>query len=571
MSGHTLPSEDHAVLSPSFGLIYRGLAPDAQRERILEILSKLLRLETDQVEIALNMPPLQLAHNPDRERVRKHQMGLANLGCIATVESFWKYRDWSINEGLKHTYEIDADQAPEQAFSLVRFHPLPGHALLQQAVVDCVTIPHVLNHTDILLQADARSGTELRHDIKRIKARLKEQPQCQIAIGLFPQDGDHLTDLLDCLNERIAANKSDSSAASSTESFKGEPWIAGQSWLELVKLGRNNNEGLTQQQSLECAAHWPSLMPIASASVTHSAQDICRGWTQAKSQRQSALDTLRIHCERLDQLPSLPTMVMRIHQAANDPSSSGEQLSSMVEQDPSLSARILALVNSSWFGLKARVESIEHALVVIGREELAQLALMISSEKVFRGLKGDAAKNLWRHSSHVGEIARELGRRCNHTHISTLFTAGLLHDVGKILLFSFEGTRMQIIQRKALQLGLPDYEMEREIWGYDHARLGALMLRRWGLPANLCKIVEQHHGPLPGSSEVSQDAAIIALADHIAHRLDASETHGDAARLRASQLKLLQASFGDLTLENADLLCEDLRHSLRGPEQSNAA
>ena len=568
MSGHSLSSEDNAILAPSYGLIYRGLAPDAQKQRIIEILGPLLSIDQSQVELALSSPLLRLTHNPDRERIRKYQMSLANLGCIATVDHFWQYRDWCLSDELEHSYEVDAEHAPEQAFSLIRFQPGPGYARLQQALSDCQCKTHILNHTDILLQADGHHGSELRNNITNVKQKLQDVPECQVALGLFPQDGDHLTELLDCLNERLASSSFTDSDKTSDDIFQNEACLAGQAWLEWTKLGRQFHDGLNQQQASYCDAHWPSLL-VHQQSSRHPPERILKAWTQAREKRAAALEGLRMHCERLDQLPSLPTMIIRIHQKANDPESSGKEISDLVEQDPSLSARILALVNSSWFGLKARVESIEHALVVIGREELAHLALMISSEKVFHGLKSQAAQNLWRHSSQVGEIARELGRRCHHQHVSNLFTAGLLHDVGKILLFSFEGARMEAIQKRAEQLGIPDYEVEREIWGYDHARLGALMLKRWGLPDTLCTVVEQHHGPLPDASGIELDGALIALADHIAHLEEASQNYGDKARLRASQLECLRPHFGELTPESVDLLRMDLHDSLRGPAHEN--
>ena len=193
--------------------------------------------------------------------------------------------------------------------------------------------------------------------------------------------------------------------------------------------------------------HWPVLCEAQTEPHTSDASNALRSWQRGAESRQRGLAQLREHCEHLDRLPTLPAVALQVYRLTMDPNSSVEALSQLVEQDPSLSTRILAMVNSSWFGLRARVDSIAHALVVIGRQELAHLALMISSEKVFRGLSGDAAQALWRHSARVADIARVLGQRVNHAEPATLFTAALLHDVGKIVLLSFEGSRLTTLRR----------------------------------------------------------------------------------------------------------------------------
>lgn len=573
MSGHCQPHNDTVHLDSTYGLTYRGLAADAQRQRISNIVGKLLRMDAQQADAILSRPPVHLATMANPQRVRKHQLGLANLGCITSLEHYWCYRDWLLSDTLKHSYEPSLAATPSTAFALLRLQPAPGHIHLQQ-VLDSnrqLSDAQVLNHADILLHSPTEHGDRLRQAVASLQQALQKQypdSPCQVALGLFPQDGEQLTDLLDCLDERLYTQTPRDNEKALSAVF-GEPyWLAGRAWRDWISLstGPHSAAQLSAPAKTEQQQHWPVLWQNSQADrPAQSADNILQRWSYAAPEREARLQVLLLHCERLNQLPSLPTMAMKIYRLAQTSDDSSHELSRLVEQDPSLSARILALVNSSWFGLRARVESIEHALVVIGREELAHLALMISSEKVFRGLKSDAAEALWRHSSHVAEIARALARRIHSSHGSTLFTAGLLHDVGKILLLSFEAPHMQKIQQSAQQHGLPEFEMERELWGHDHARLGALMLRNWGLPDNLCRIVDQHHGPRSGENQISLDAALIALADHLAHRLDGSESHGDELRLRQCHLQPLQTQFGTLTTESLDLLCEDMRETLRGP------
>ena len=554
--------------TPAFSLIYRGLASDAAKPRLLELFAKLLQLSPDQAKVALDCPPLHIAQHSDQTRMRKHQLGLANLGCISSVERGWQHHQWSFSDTLRETFEYSGEHANNRALALLCIEPRPSALTLQLAIRACNPVNgHILNSSQILLETGSASGAELRQAVQQLERKLQQHNQhtsIKAAVGLFPQDGHSLSEILDHLGSNLAAKQQNGITPPTGLQLQLGPEcsFAGTAWLDAFQAFPSKD-----QRPSDIHAHWPRLAtaaaPTANASIDSAT--LLRRWQQRGSARQTALLTLNQHCERADKLPALPKVVMKIHQLAQSRDASSDELSALVEQDPSLSARILAMVNSSWFGLRARLESIDHALVVIGREELAHLALMISSEKIFRGLGGDAATRLWQHSSQVADCARTLARRIDHPQISSIFTAALLHDAGKILLLSFEAPKMQEIQQKASQTGLPGYEIEREIWGHDHAEIGAMMLRHWGLPDSLCSIVAQHHGPLPGETAISLDAAIVALADHLVHLIAKDEQHGDDWRLRQAQIVALEPRFGSITKESLDLLIEDVKTQLHKP------
>ncbi len=554
--------------APVFALIYRGISEDADQDRIVELLARLLRLSATETQNALKHPPLKLADYADRERLRKHQMGLARLGCITSIEECWSYGDWSVDSSLKELYAVAHDDVEPRVFGLIRVRPAPGHAALSLSAASLKhAVPHILNHEDVLLETSPKTAASLREDIQRLsKSFARPGAVIQTALCLYPQDAINLSEMLDTLQRRLDASPTAAPSNSALPPLQRP--FSGRQWPLMLHAGSQALADLATlplPQRCDILNHWPVLCDAQTEPHTSDASSALRTWQRGIDTRQRGLEQLRQHCEHLDRLPTLPAVALQVYRLTMDANSSVEELSQLVEQDLSLSTRILAMVNSSWFGLRARVDSIAHALVVIGRQELAHLALMISSEKVFRGLSGEAAQNLWRHSSRVADIARVLGQRVNHPEPSTLFTGALLHDVGKIVLLSFESAKVPLLQAQASELGLPMFELERETWEHDHASLGAALLSHWGLPKSLCASVAEHHGPRPGNGQISRDAALIALADDLAHRLDGSEPWSDNTRLRRAQIDALTPMLGTLNNETLALLADDLREELREP------
>ncbi len=549
-------------------LIFRGFSSDADQRHIHQLLSRLLHLSPEDTELALRHPPLKLAEHPERERLRKHQLGLARLGCITSIEAVWSLHDWSVDNPLKERYAVAHDDEEPRVFGLIRVQPAPGQAMLSMHANDLHSAAaHVLNHQDILLDTSPAAAAGMRDDIQRLsKALARPDSVIQTALGLYPQDAVNLSEMLDTLQRRLHRDAGRAPTQSPLHPMQRP--FSGRQWPLMLHAGSQALADLATlplAQRCDILNHWPVLSEESRTPHISDAANALRSWQRGADERQRGLQQLRQHCEHLDRLPTLPAVAMQVYKLTTDPNSSTQALTQLVEQDPSLSTRILAMVNSSGFGLRARVDSIAHALVVIGRQELAQLALLISSEKVFRGLSGDAAQTLWRHSARVADIARILGQRVHHPEPATLFTAALLHDVGKIVLLSFEGARTRQMQAYARELGLPLFELEREAWEHDHASLGAALLAHWQLPEGLCASVAEHHGPRPGNGQISRDAALIGLADDLAHRIDDNEPWCNNTRLRRAQLDALTPMLGPLNADSLALLADDLRQQLRAP------
>ncbi len=565
------PLADPSVaLTPAYCLTYRGIAPDADRPRLIGLFTKLLRVPPAEAEQALSSPPVQLTCDTERDKIRRHQLGLAKIGCITSIDDAWTFKRWSIPGILKARF----DHHPQQprVYALLQIQPAPGFGRLHaiSAMLDDVDC-HALNHGELLLDSSADHPDGAGHWLRRVRKRLTPMLEgwgrefaLRSSFAMIPQDGDYLGDLLETLELRLrqpATGQRDTS-------LRQPAWpIAGSRWHQLMQLPHSALAQTTVPQPTRnwLEDHWPA----GGGSSEIRAQDLHRvpQWlgefaARAEERRQRGARLLE-RFSSLDRLPSLPAVAMKIHRLAQDERSSPAALTETVEQDPSLSTRLLAIVNSAYFGLRSRVDSIAHALVILGREELSHLALLVSSETLFRGLSRDSGQTLWRHSARTADLARLLARNHAHPQPSTLYTAALLHDVGKIFLLSFAEDEVRDIRDKARRHNLPSYELERELFGIDHASLGAAMLRRWDLPENICRCVEQHHGIAPEVTALDPDAALVALADHLAHRVEDDEVWADQSRLRRVQLLAVKPLLGTQDLDTLELMAEDLRGQLR--------
>jgi len=224
---------------------------------------------------------------------------------------------------------------------------------------------------------------------------------------------------------------------------------------------------------------------------------------------------------------SLPEIFMMINEVVNDPTSSFSDISRVVNLDPALSARLLKIVNSSFYSFPSNIDTVTHAISVIGTEQLHDLALATTILSTFKGIP-DTIVNMnlfWRHSMGVAIIARNLAIHCRETNPERFFLAGILHDIGRLIILENLPEESKEIVSRQTEVGGIMWQIEREVLGFDHADVGAALARAWKLPLSLEEIIGNHHNPAR-SKRYPLETTIIHLADIIAKAMELG-TSGD--------------------------------------------
>ncbi|HEY9199249.1 MAG TPA: HDOD domain-containing protein [Gammaproteobacteria bacterium] len=222
------------------------------------------------------------------------------------------------------------------------------------------------------------------------------------------------------------------------------------------------------------------------------------------------------------QLLSLPEVCLRIQQLAEDPHADMAEFARLVAQDPALTTRLLKLVNSAYYGFPGRIDTLSRAVNLVGIAELRNLTLAMAAMEVFGGLENERFDMLafWRHSVYCALLARFLAKRARVLHAERLFITGLLHDVGRLLIFSLlPEPSARILQRMAQ--GENVCVAERAELGFDHADVGHELLSLWQLPKELRLAVARHHTP-EHADTARLEATLVYLANGIAHQVEAS-------------------------------------------------
>lgn len=223
--------------------------------------------------------------------------------------------------------------------------------------------------------------------------------------------------------------------------------------------------------------------------------------------------------EGVNGLITLPDVFIRINQLVEDPDSSTADIAKAVSQDPSFTLRMLRVANSTFYGFSSTIDTVDKAVAVIGTSQIRNLALSMSVAHSFDGLPNDLVSmdDFWRHSLYCALIARILAKQADGCDPEAVFTAGLLHDIGELIIFS----RLPEQARESLLLvldqvdDLPLYQAERQVIGFDHAEVGGELARQWGLPQLLEECIAYHHA-IDLALRYPRETALVHIANILA-------------------------------------------------------
>ncbi len=270
---------------------------------------------------------------------------------------------------------------------------------------------------------------------------------------------------------------------------------------------------------------------------------------------QTELERVARILAQVEDIPTLPTTVTEVLRVAESPNCSAADLSRLVSADPPLAARVLRLANSAYYGFPRSISAVLQAVTLLGSSTLRNVALSAAAFDLFhttkdRGLDMEA---LWRHSVAVAAASRIVARRVRYTPLEKAFTAGLLHDIGKVIIARYlhgsAGRIVSLVHSEKITV----VDAEQRVLGVSHAAFGAWLAARWAFPPPLVDAIAFHHNPAQ-AEENTPLAAIVYVADLITRRANIGSGGDDIER--DPHLPTLQT----LDLTEADL--DDLHDAL---------
>jgi HD-like signal output (HDOD) protein len=231
-------------------------------------------------------------------------------------------------------------------------------------------------------------------------------------------------------------------------------------------------------------------------------------------------EQIRRQIQKIDaKLPEAPTIISELNDVIADPFATSNDVAQVVNKSPSLAALLLKIVNSAYYGFPSRIDRISRAVTIIGTKEISGLALGICVMRSFNDIPAEVIdmQAFIRHSLACGMVARILGALKNMEQTEQLFVSGLLHDIGKLIVFKYLPEYTHCTMNLAISSGESVFSAEKKVLGMNHTRIARYLLKKWRFPEGLENNVVFHHTPGKASDPIK--AGILQLADLIANAL----------------------------------------------------
>jgi len=205
-------------------------------------------------------------------------------------------------------------------------------------------------------------------------------------------------------------------------------------------------------------------------------------------------------------IPSMPSIVLNLLDQLNAPEPDLIKLSAIISKDLSLTVQLLKLVNSAYFSLSSRVNNITQAAVLLGLNRVRDLVIGSAIKPMVVTICG---KNLWEHSIRCAVGAELIAKKLNNDRNEEAFIAGLLHDIGKIILELYNDKFVKEVHNRVL-LGDERIKTEKRLFGFAHTEIGKLLISKWNLPNDIGEHVKFHHNPIQSSNKLITSYVYVA-------------------------------------------------------------
>lgn len=220
-------------------------------------------------------------------------------------------------------------------------------------------------------------------------------------------------------------------------------------------------------------------------------------------------------------LPTIPVVAMKVMQLIENETATAEEMAKVVASDPAVAARVLKISNSSFYGCQRQIQTLSHAIMILGFSTLKSLVVAASVKQVYKPF-GLTEKMLWEHSFGAGLAARIIANVTQLVNEEEAFLGGLFHDIGKIIMNTIDSQQFQSVMQKCYNDKISFQEAEQQVYSYTHAEVGGMVIKKWNFPDILMNAVLSHH-----SFDFAEDedpyqiklSCVVGLANIFCHKL----------------------------------------------------
>jgi len=557
-------------------LIYKDLTKGAQVPKLVSFFQKELTLPKEKIRNLLTNPPHVLWEFSALSDAEIIQGALRKLGCVTLLEHVSLYPSFPFAVSLEHEKAIrrEFSKILRSKTSLALFvthvessdsrtyipsmlgslgEKLAGHFRSSDTVIG-------LDDSRVLILCFATDKQGIDHIQSKTALVLREILGSQVSIStgfaLFPDEAQSLQQLLQLAEmkrrdkpENMQKKQPASSSSPVVATAAGETKKPSALQLCFTKAQGKIFERLTrmdaptlwtglsmipQTKQKEFLARLPFdsplVRPLEEMISTQPEQQTDKSAEQhfeaimhqmeleeGIRERETTGEEILGQMKTVDALPTLPAIASEIFAITSDPLSSSARLTGLIKNDPSLTSKLLKTVNSAFYGSMQKISTIQQAVVILGMDEITDIAFGLAAARVFTVKPYEGLlhpKALWHHSMCTALITQHLCKKIPRFQDIGAFTAGLLHDVGKIFLLANFPGQYKAGFSTSLESSLPLVEAEEDLLGISHATIGKSLAIHWNLPEPLIQAVAFHHQPFSAASH-GDLAAVVGLADYL--------------------------------------------------------
>lgn len=252
---------------------------------------------------------------------------------------------------------------------------------------------------------------------------------------------------------------------------------------------------------------------------------------------------------RIPDLPTLPVVAVKVNEMLQDRYVSVGVLSETIQKDQAMVSKILKLVNSAFYGFQSKIRTISHAITILGFNTVRNAIVSVGVVSAFSNRKlygGFDIKDFWTHSISTAVVGKHLAEKSRLASPDEVFVAGILHDIGKVVLAEYFADLFAKLWEEIHEKGVTFQEAEKEILPAGHAQIGGLLAKKWKLPVGLQGAITYHHG----GGKAASDPDLVLLvhsSDCIVNRFSADNGNGlDTSEMNPEGRKKLQREIDDL-------------------------